>query len=374
MKGLLPSFPFSALFFCLLPSGNCNSEALLVRLVNDRLDLARDVAWFKFTQKPKKPIDDFKREGELLEQVVAEATAVGIDPQFAHKFFDNQMIANKVIQKAYWALWERDPSQLPKGSAPDLLTVTRPKVTEVTNELTRALIPLLETHKSANRSDRRECQKLVNEAAEGAFREGDRAAEPRRRLAFLTATANVCPDGEMEAVLANLVEITNERLDLALSVVWFKFSQEPKRPIDDPQREAQVLESVSGQAQKAGIQTRFARNFFRDQMIANKTIQRAYEAIWSADESKMPEGTAPSLAGETRLRVDQTNAELIEALASVEEVRRDGRCADLVLRQSKEAIKFGRRANESGREKASFESIGHICWHRFEEDVRARNN
>jgi chorismate mutase len=104
----------------------------LVALASQRLALAVPVAQWKWANH--QPITDAPREAELLADVEQRARAAGIDPAFAHAFFEDQVEASKQVQTALFDKWRT--SKPPEGPAPDLATSTRPAL----DRLTRSMI------------------------------------------------------------------------------------------------------------------------------------------------------------------------------------------------------------------------------------------
>jgi chorismate mutase len=104
----------------------------LVALASQRLALAVPVAQWKWANH--QPITDAPREAELLADVEQRARAAGIDPAFAHAFFEDQVEASKQVQTALFDKWRT--SKPPAGPAPDLATSTRPAL----DRLTRSMI------------------------------------------------------------------------------------------------------------------------------------------------------------------------------------------------------------------------------------------
>jgi chorismate mutase len=107
----------------------------LVALVSQRLALAEPVAHWKWLNH--KPITDTPREDALLADVQKRAAAAGVDPAFARAFFRDQIDASTQVQKSLFDTWRA--SQPPSEPAPDLATVTRPQLDQLTVQLIRAL-------------------------------------------------------------------------------------------------------------------------------------------------------------------------------------------------------------------------------------------
>lgn len=107
----------------------------LVALASKRLALATPVAQWKWANG--RAITDPPREAALLADVDKRARAAGVDPAFAHAFFQDQIEASKQIQTALFDRWKT--TKPPAGPAPDLAATTRPAL----DQLTQALIPAL---------------------------------------------------------------------------------------------------------------------------------------------------------------------------------------------------------------------------------------
>ncbi|MFB7560465.1 chorismate mutase [Streptomyces brevispora] len=96
--------------------------------------------------------------------------------------------------------------------------------------------------------------------------------------------------------------------DLVAAAKWGTGS-----PIDDPTREQQVLDAVAAQAQQLGADPDEVRQVFRDQIEANKIVQRGLYQRWTAHPDQAPT-TRPDL-GVVRQEINRINKELVQALA-----------------------------------------------------------
>lgn len=108
----------------------------LLGLIRQRLDVMHDVAHWKWANKG--PIEDPTRESALLDDVAKQGTALGLDQDLTRAFFRGQIEAAKVIQRADFHRWETEPSG-PKGEAPDLAGILRPRIDSLNKELLAAL-------------------------------------------------------------------------------------------------------------------------------------------------------------------------------------------------------------------------------------------
>lgn len=115
------------------------SDPRLVRLLSlmqQRLDLAQDVAMYKWNTRAA--IDDPVREQQILDALAKQAPEYGLEPKLAQDFFAAQIIAGKMIQTALFKEWT-NKSQAPFENPPDLKTHIRPALDKLTTELLMAL-------------------------------------------------------------------------------------------------------------------------------------------------------------------------------------------------------------------------------------------
>lgn len=137
--GMLGAIAFASLFFFASPAARADDgdTALtnLIALVSQRLSLAEPVARWKWANH--KPITDAPREAALLSDVEKRATKAGVDPEFAHAFFQDQIDASKDVQNALFESWRT--TRPPEGAAPDLATSTRPQLDRLTQSMIAAL-------------------------------------------------------------------------------------------------------------------------------------------------------------------------------------------------------------------------------------------
>ncbi|MEU3540825.1 chorismate mutase [Streptomyces paromomycinus] len=126
-----------------------------------------------------------------------------------------------------------------------------------------------------------------------------------------------------EAVaLRPVVALSARRLataDLVAAAKWGTGS-----PVDDPVREQQVLDAVARRAAELGADPRWTARIFRDQIEANKTVQRGLHRRWAADPARVP-GDRPDL-GEVRKEINRVNDALVRAIAASGEARTSPRC------------------------------------------------
>lgn len=99
-------------------------------------------------------------------------------------------------------------------------------------------------------------------------------------------------------------------------------------PIDDPARERQVLDAVARQAERIGADPEVTVRIFRDQIEANKVVQRALHRRWDADPASAPT-ERPDLA-KVREEINRVNGELVHAIAASEPARTVPYCRGLL--------------------------------------------
>lgn len=124
------------------------------------------------------------------------------------------------------------------------------------------------------------------------------------------------------ARLHPLSSLSAQRLATADLVAAAKYGT--GAPVDDPARERQVLEAVARQAAAAGADPAAAVRIFRDQIEANKFVQRALHRAWDADPSTAPAGR-PDLAV-VREEINRLNGELVRAVAASAPARNAPSC------------------------------------------------
>lgn len=128
----------SSLGFAAMPAsadGDDTALTNLIALVSQRLSLAEPVARYKWARH--QPITDTPREQALLADVEKRAAKAGVDPAFAHAFFQDQIDASKDVQNALFDTWRT--TRPPEGAAPDLATSLRPQLDKLTQSLIAAL-------------------------------------------------------------------------------------------------------------------------------------------------------------------------------------------------------------------------------------------
>ncbi|WP_151484038.1 chorismate mutase [Streptomyces albicerus] len=151
---------------------------------------------------------------------------------------------------------------------------------------------------------------------------GTAPASAQAPAAAHTAPASA-PASLPASALTSLTELFAERLLLADKVAAAKYGTD--LPIDDPARERQILDDVAARAAGLGLDPDSVTAVFRDQIEANKLVQRGLYARWDAHPDERPT-ERPDLAKEVRPALDLITTRLLAALQATAPVRADASC------------------------------------------------
>lgn len=138
---------------------------------------------------------------------------------------------------------------------------------------------------------------------------------------FAAAGSSVPPAA---GTFAPVVALVVQRLDTADAVAASKWTT--RQPVSDPAREAAVLAAAADRATQVGADEQYVTAVFVDQIAASKQVQQQLLDGWAADTSSAPT-IAPDLATQVRPVLDRITAELVPALAVVQDRRDDPGCA-----------------------------------------------
>jgi chorismate mutase len=138
---------------------------------------------------------------------------------------------------------------------------------------------------------------LLLALAAGGCRPADVPAAPRRGLADLD----------------RVLRLMQQRLALMHEVAQWKWNA--GKPITDPERERELLQSVVERGQGKGLDPDLVRPFFAAQMEAARLIQEADFERWKANKQGHFAETTSLVV--LRQRIDKLNGELIDALAAL---------------------------------------------------------
>lgn len=144
--------------------------------------------------------------------------------------------------------------------------------------------------------------------------------------AAVPAVAQSQPPVSVPSVVHGLTALTDlfaERLLIADKVAAAKYGT--GRPIDDPTREQKILEDVADRALALGLDPDAAVAVFRDQMEANKRVQRGLYTRWDAHPDERP-AQRPDLDREVRPALDRITTQILNTLVATQDVRTSPSC------------------------------------------------
>lgn len=130
-------------------------------------------------------------------------------------------------------------------------------------------------------------------------------------VAALAVAAAPVAGADVLSPLHPLVDAAAQRLLTAEPVAASKYLTGGQ--IQDPQREAQVLDTVASAAEAQGADAAFVREVFRDQIDATVSLQYSLFGDWKVDPAAAPV-TAPDLAA-TRATIDALNQTMVGEIA-----------------------------------------------------------
>jgi chorismate mutase len=107
-------------------------QARMVELMGERLEVARQVAWYKFREGL--PVRDWKRERASLRVLTARGKAMGLSSFQVGRFFRAQMAASRMVQKDLMAGWKAG-LPVPTVPPPDLARDLRPRIDAIDADL-----------------------------------------------------------------------------------------------------------------------------------------------------------------------------------------------------------------------------------------------
>lgn len=112
----------------------------------------------------------------------------------------------------------------------------------------------------------------------------------------------------------------DQRLLLAQAVARAKWNVQA--PIEDLQREEQVIQAAVKQGAQFDLSSAWIRQVFRAQIEASKTVQRELFAKWTAQQAGKFED-APDLAKTIRPELDRLTSQLLQSLANNQALLKD---------------------------------------------------
>jgi len=152
-------------------------------------------------------------------------------------------------------------------------------------------------------------------------------------LALLTALlANSAFASPAPAALAPLLGTIEERLAIADQVALSKWDS--GKPVEDRQREREVIASAVALAPAYKLSNEAVEQFFSAQIEANKLVQYAHLSDWHA-QGKAPNDPRPDLIGQIRPQLDQLQKRLLQQLADFSPYRNDPQCPSWLAKANK---------------------------------------
>jgi len=142
-------------------------------------------------------------------------------------------------------------------------------------------------------------------------------------LAVPTAQAEGTGGWPALETLEPLTDLAAERVQVADKVAAAKFGT--PAPIDDPAREAVVLNTVRTLSVQMGIDPEVSVAIFADQIEANKQVQRGLYALWTAHPELAPT-ERPDLVKEVRPILDRITTGLLEQIKATLHARAHASC------------------------------------------------
>lgn len=138
-----------------------------------------------------------------------------------------------------------------------------------------------------------------------------------------TAQADPTAERDPGAAIGALADLSALRIQIADLVAAAKWGTD--QAIDDPVRERALLTDVRQRSVTLGLDPSVTTALFRDQIEANKVVQRGLHARWTAYPNEVP-ARRPDLAKEVRPQLDRITGELLAQLAAAQSIRTDGAC------------------------------------------------
>ncbi len=145
-----------------------------------------------------------------------------------------------------------------------------------------------------------------------------------------------------------LVATSAYRLAVAEQVALAKWDS--GSPVEDTQREAQVIMSASKAGESKGLDKAFVSDFFRAQIEANKLVQYSLLSDWRR-LGKAPRHSAVSLSDTIRPELDHVQAQLLSELEDTAALRADAFCRTNIAKA------VGNYVSRHAKEVSSLEAI-----------------
>jgi chorismate mutase len=148
--------------------------------------------------------------------------------------------------------------------------------------------------------------------------------------------------------LNTLVSASAKRIALAHEVALSKW--DTRTPVEDIDRENQVIDTVAKDAGEHGLDEKYVAAFFRSQIEANKTVQYSLLANWYR-AGKAPDHAPVNLKETIRPQLDTLTHLLLDGLEKTTAIRQSDHCHVAV------ANAVGAYLNGEGRHLSPLDSI-----------------
>jgi chorismate mutase len=136
--------------------------------------------------------------------------------------------------------------------------------------------------------------------------------------AFDSAQASTSAGAAKDRVLLDvLVLVAAKRLVIGVDVAAAKFLAGQR--VDDLVREREILDSMASALKRPELRHPLGIEFFRDQIEANKVIQRGLYRYWTELPEQFPV-SRPRLTAELRPELDLVNQQMLLILARMDNV------------------------------------------------------
>lgn len=145
---------------------------------------------------------------------------------------------------------------------------------------------------------------------------------------LMAGCASSTSDTAAPRELQSLIEVVTQRLNIANDVALSKFYS--GKPVQDSERERQVIANVESQAATYRLDTGDVRAFMTAQIEANKVVQYGRIAQWRETGRAPAQPAASQMAG-IRTQLDTLQPQMMKNLAAFVPHRNDSACSSWLL-------------------------------------------
>lgn len=166
----------------------------LIQSAQERLTTANDVAQYKWQKKLA--ITDPTREKQVITQQIDKAKQIALDVNYVKQVFEDQIIANKLIQHSLFLNWQyksetkTDISLVSNKTDLPQLNQLRVKIDKLNNKLLKDLLKTVLLRKSSA------CQEQLNKDLNQFYLQ--KKIDMPMQIALIQATMHLCrPDNKI---------------------------------------------------------------------------------------------------------------------------------------------------------------------------------